>query len=163
MLACYTDGSALGSPGPCGGGFVIVRKGYALLEESIPLGTGDNNLGEMGALLGLLDSLLRLAGGGLIPEDQILIFSDSACCVGFLERGWNRPTDLVMARKTRTALHRLRGLKKVALYWIRGHSQVNWNEVADRLARRGADTAQLRLLPFPGSGAPRRASLRAAV
>ncbi len=117
----------------------------------------------MGALLGLLAALLRLVDGGHITEDQVLIFSDSECCVGFLERGWNRPTDLVTARKTRAALHKLRGHKKVTLYWIRGHSQVHWNEVADRLARRGADIAELQLLPPPGSGAPRRASRRAAV
>ena len=48
MLAGYTDGSALGSPGTCGGGYDIVRKGAALLEGSIPLGIGDNNLGRWG-------------------------------------------------------------------------------------------------------------------
>jgi ribonuclease HI len=142
VVSCYTDGSALGSPGPCGGGFVIVRTSAAFLEESVPLGIGYNNLGEMGALLALLNALLRLHLEGGIPEERIIIFTDSACCVGYLERGWNNPTELSTARRTRTALHKLRALKTVSLFWIRGHSQVHWNEVADKLARVGADMSQ---------------------
>ena len=156
MLAGYTDRSALGSPGPCGGGYVIVRKGAPLLEESIPLGIGDNNLGEMGALLGLLEALLRLHLAGGLHEKRVLVFTDSSCCVGYLERGWACPTDLETARKTRAALHKLKKVKEVNIYWIRGHSQVKWNEVADALAREGADAAK-RLEDGPlGRGAQRR-------
>jgi ribonuclease HI len=159
MLACYTDGSALGSPGPCGGGFVIVRKGNSLRGVSISLGIGDNNLGEMGAILGLLEALLQMQKDGSIPEGRILIFSDSACCVGYLERGWNCPTILETARKTRAALAKLRGMKPVSVYWIRGHSEVRWNEVADELARKGAEAAQ-RLELHPPSSESRNRGLR---
>ena len=78
--------------------------------------------GEMG---GLLDTLLQMHQDGDIPEKRVLIFSDSACCVGYLERGWNRPTELETARGTRAALHSVWKSLQVGVYWIRGHSHVH--------------------------------------
>ena len=62
--------------------------------------------------------------------------------MGYLERGWNRPTKLETARGTKADLHSLRKSLQVGVYWIRGHSHVHWNEVADRLARCAADAAE---------------------
>jgi len=145
VIAAYTDGSALGNPGPCGAGFVITLDGQVIHDKSIPLGMGDNNLGEMGALLGLLEKLLSMIEAGTITQTKILIFSDSAGCVGYLERGWVCPTDTTVGRSTRSALAKLRRTKQVNVYWIRGHSQVLWNDAADVLAKQGARAAQMAL------------------
>ena len=51
----FTDGSALGNPGPCGGGYVCRDKDTDKCSEAIfPLGHGDNNKGEMGGIQGSL-------------------------------------------------------------------------------------------------------------
>ena len=49
-IAGYSDGSALGNPGPTGAGFVVKQGGVTLLSDAIPLGLGDNNVGETAAL-----------------------------------------------------------------------------------------------------------------
>jgi hypothetical protein len=82
---------------------------------------------------------------GDIPEKRVLIFSDSACCVGYLERGWNRPTKLETARGTKADLHSLRKSLQVGVYWIRGHSHVHWNEVSDTARQSRARSATCRL------------------
>jgi hypothetical protein len=82
--ACYTDGSALGNPGPCGGGFVIMVGGAVREQNWIELGEGDNNKGEMAAILALCHRLLVAIEEEEIPDGvSILLFSDSAGCIGY--------------------------------------------------------------------------------
>jgi ribonuclease HI/exonuclease III len=157
-VAGYTDGSALGNPGPCGGGFVIIIGGTVKEEHWIPLGWGDNNKGEMAALLAIFERL----ESNFEKEDwpsgaRCLIFSDSAGCIGFLERGWKSPTEVKLSRDTRAALARLRKKVKVLLYWIRGHVDIPGNELADKQARKGADAAKQ---DIEGNSDQRRAPAR---
>ena len=89
----FTDGSALGNPGPCGGGYVCRDKDTDKCSEAIfPLGHGDNNKGEMGGIQGSLRrTQVGLETGGVKDKDTVYIFSDSALCIGYLDRGWHFP------------------------------------------------------------------------
>ena len=91
-VAGYSDGSALGNPGPCCGGFAVLVGGALIEEQWMQLGHGDNNKGEMAALRGLAQWLLAYFQSGKWPAGaDALIFSDSAGCVGYLQRGWKTP------------------------------------------------------------------------
>ena len=142
-VAGFTDGSALGNPGSCGGGYVIYHKGEVVTEEWIALGMGDNNLGEMAALLAIFQRLILLFEAGDFQKGiRCLVFSDSAGCIGYLDRGCKSPTTKKLSRDTRSALTALRKITKTLLYWIRGHVDIPGNEKADKKAREGANKSK---------------------
>ena len=86
----FTDGSAKPNPGPCGAGIVLRLAGSQRRTHiAIPLGFGDTNKGEMGAFYGLFATMLRLVSEGRVPlGSELIVFSDSAICVGFLLQGF---------------------------------------------------------------------------
>ena len=141
-LAAFTDGSALGNPGPCGGGYTVSLNSLPLFDRDLPFGEGDNNVGEMGALLGLMEDLILKIDNNSLPPGTILIFTDSAGCVGYLERGWAQPTSSDLSRDTRRAWNKLKKLRPSKLFWIRGHSGIPGNNEADRLAKIAANKSK---------------------
>jgi ribonuclease HI len=168
VIVGFADGSAIPNPGPCGAGYTLAIPGRPLLERSESLGMGDNNVGEMGALLGLFRLLLverdmghtpgslPLNGAGaahpLVGPSRLpraIFFSDSALCCGFLSAGWKCPQGIpqLMARETRRLHQRLSGFFRVGLYWIRGHSGIPGNDRADTLAKEGAILSRDRRAP----------------
>ena len=160
-LAGYSDGSALGNPGPTGAGFVVKQGGVTIHSCSISLGQADNNVGETEALGALARFIHTGIVGGSLQGDEAFLFSDSSGVVGYLCRGWGPPTSKVLSRKTRKSVDDLKGVIKVGIYWVRGHAGVPGNDEADVKAKEGAAASALRLAlpPFPGSRS-RRASAR---
>ena len=154
VLCGYSDGSALGSPGPTGGGYTITLDGRTIGSGSFSLGEGDNNLGEMGALLGLIRRITKLVRGMSTRPKAVYLFSDSAGCIGYLEKGWSSPKWVPTSRDARNALFELRKtVKRVVLFWIRGHCGIPGNEAADKAAREGAELAKKEMEEgLPSSG-----------
>jgi ribonuclease HI len=153
-LAAFTDGSALGNPGPCGGGYIVYLNQVNLFDRDIPLGHGDNNLGEMGALHGLMEDLILRLSNNSLPPGTIIIFTDSAGCVGYLDRGWAQPSTTSLSRATRTLWNQLKKLRTSRLFWIRGHSGIAGNDEADRLAKIAANKSKAALEEVPIFGGP---------
>ena len=142
-VIAFTDGSSIPNPGPCGAGLAIRMVGAAdYVETAIPLGYGDNNKGEMGAIKGVGEAMeVALTTGQVEPGSDLLIFSDSALCIGFLDHGWAFAKWRQLWQDTRAIYRRLKGQLKVALYWIRGHKGIPGNEMADGIAKRAAQEA----------------------
>jgi ribonuclease HI len=131
----FTDGGAVGNPGPGGWGAVYVVDGIEVAEASGHDPDTTNNRMELMALI---------EAAKLIPEGTATtVYADSKYAVqtitewapGWERRGWKRKggevknLDLV-----RPALYAFRNRPELKLEWIAAHQGYLWNEYADALA-----------------------------
>ena len=143
-VTIYTDGSALGNPGPGGYG-VVMSAGDFRKELSGGFRHTTNNRMEILAVIKALEALNR--------HCQVTLYSDSRYVVDAISKGWARKWQAKgwMRNKTESALNpdlweRLLGLvaqHDVDFRWVRGHTGVPDNERADRLAVSAAQGADL--------------------
>ena len=150
----YTDGSALGNPGPAGAGAYSFVKGSQnhFYEFIGPLGQGTNNLGELWAIGAALDLLTRLPTPG--RPYFLHVFSDSQFAIDVIQGSscsWEH-ADLIY--NIRAKLYRLiaSGIAKgMLISWVPGNAEVQENEHVDDLAKRGARLSQKkqRLINIP--------------
>lgn len=144
-ISCYTDGSALGNPGPCGSGaFITHPSDHASCVDEVslhvPLGTGSNNLGELWAIGIAFQYLLTLPNH--IISNNIYIFSDSKYAVDILTRKSTYTTytniiDLIFTLLS-TLTTRLSNPNNLHIHWVPGHVDLFGNERADEAAKKGA-------------------------
>ena len=135
-IVVYTDGGALGNPGPGGYGVVIIPPEGDPQELSGGYRRTTNNRMELMACIVALEHL-----DGALP---ILLHSDSRYLVdalnkrwvyGWEKRGWHK-ADGSPAKNPdlwQRLLHRLRMLQ-VTFRWVKGHAGHTWNERCDQLA-----------------------------
>ena len=125
----WTDGSCIGNPGPMGIG-VVMRCGGRTATMSKNLGPGTNNRAEILAVIYALRNLPCP-----IEEAEVTLYTDSALIFGWLAQGWKakRNRELIGEMKVLAAQCRSFEVRKVE-----GHSGVEFNELADELARRAA-------------------------
>ncbi len=162
-VTIYTDGSAIGNPGPGGYG-VVMFTGDSCKELSGGFRHTTNNRMEILAAIKALEALNRPC--------QVTLHSDSRYVVDAIAKGWARKWRAKgwMRNKTESALNpdlweRLLALVEkhdVDFRWVRGHTGVTENERADRLAVSAAQGADL---PpdevYEATGAARKKNARA--
>ena len=143
-LAIFTDGSALGNPGPTGAGMYIQAPlpgpaGSSFkLWISIGLGHGSNNLGEAGALFYAMKVAPIIIEGLGQETPDVLLITDSMLCVGFLSHGWGME-DRLAINMAYAARHKFNTQAPTPrIYWVRGHAKIPGNEEADACAKAGA-------------------------
>ena len=138
-VAAFTDGSALGNPGPTGAGAVIYLQG--LLDNPVCLkkticSNGNNYLGE---IVGIEMALSFLQDEISITGRNIHLFVDcqSAIISGF---GMDVPTykvDIILNIRRLTSLLEDKE-NTLHVHWIPGHKDFEGNEKADNLAKEAA-------------------------
>jgi ribonuclease HI len=103
------------------------------------LGEGDNNLGEIVGLLQILVLLDEAYARGLVAGHlPLLLFTDYLLVVGALDWGWLARDMPPLIRDLRHAYRNRKKLTSVALYWVKGHSQITRNEIVNKTAKTGA-------------------------
>lgn len=140
-ITIYTDGSALGNPGPGGYGVVLLSGPHRKeLSQGFRLTT--NNRMELMAVCVALEAL-RFEGS------EVTIYSDSKYVVDAVTRGWlfgwvrkdfagKKNPDLWRRFLEVYRRHRVR------FVWVKGHAETVENNRCDRLAVAAAnDTAHL--------------------
>lgn len=139
-VTIYTDGSALGNPGPGGYG-VVLMSGVHRKELSQGYTLTTNNRMELLAVIKGLEALKK-------EGCEVTIYSDSKYVVDAVEKGWlwnwvrtgfkdKKNSDLW---RSFIPLFRAHNVKFV---WIKGHNDNKENERCDRLAVAAASSKEL--------------------
>ena len=139
-VTIYTDGACSGNPGPGGWGTILMYEGN---KKEISGGNPDttNNVMEITAVLEALKLLKE--------ECEVEVYSDSAYVVNAFEKGWiynwvknNWKTagkEPVKNQEIWQQLYDLTKIHKVKFNKVKGHSDNQYNNRCDELARNAID------------------------
>jgi ribonuclease HI len=139
----YTDGSALGNPGPGGYGIILewVGKNYVKEFSQGYLYTTNNRM----ELLAVIEGLEQIR----IERADVVVFSDSKYVVDAVEKKWVFGWEKKQFKDKKNADLWKRFLKayklhQVAFRWIKGHNDHPQNERCDALAVAAAKSKSLK-------------------
>ena len=149
-ITAAADGSSLGNPGPAGWAWYVDEDTWD--AGGWPQGT--NNLGELTAILRLLEATAE-SGEELhiLADSQYAINVVSKWRLGWKKRGWTKADkkpikNLELIQEIDRAMEG----RRVTFEWVKGHAGHHMNERADDLARACAEAYQVGRTPEPGPG-----------
>ncbi len=140
QITIYTDGSALGNPGPGGFGVVLMARGHRKeLSEGYRLTT--NNRMELLAVIKGLEAL-KITGG------DVTIYSDSRYVVDAVTKGWIWNWQRIRFKNKKNPdlwqrFLKVYSLHQVKFIWVKGHAEIPENERCDYLATTAAKGKEL--------------------
>ncbi len=146
----FTDGSALGNPGPCGSGVVLYKNGMnsAPVSTSIPVANpGTSYLGELAGIESALKTAVNLADTPSTNITEINIMVDCTSAILSTCKSPEEDSDhstAIEAIRQHTYILSMHNIV-TKIQWIPGHVDLLMNEIADTAAKIGAE--QSKLLP----------------
>lgn len=151
-ITAAADGSSLGNPGPAGWAWYVDEDTWD--AGGWPQGT--NNLGELTAILRLLEATAETGEElHILADSQYAINVVSKWRLGWKKRGWTKADkkpikNLELIQEIDRAMEG----RRVTFEWVKGHAGHHMNERADDLARACAEAYQAgrTLEPGPGFG-----------
>jgi ribonuclease HI len=134
----FTDGSAIGNPGPGGWGAVVIEgKKRREMCGACPW----TDISEM-ELLAAVESLRSIPTGSrieLYSDSELLIHGMRGFVVRWESQGWrNRRGVALQHRELWLQLIELNLVLEIRWKWLRGHNGHRWQSRADALAYRAA-------------------------
>ncbi|VDI25046.1 Hypothetical predicted protein [Mytilus galloprovincialis] len=140
----FTDGSCLGSPGPVGAGAVIFPSNN---QPQIEISKAVSKKGSI--LLGELIAIKLVVDHFLISENtdktqtQLHFFSDSQTSIGILTLNWKSENYIKVIREIKKNMKvlKMNGIP-LNFEWTPGHADIQGNDIADSLAKKGAKEAE---------------------
>jgi ribonuclease HI len=149
-IVIYSDGSALGNPGPAGAGAFITYQqpgadpiSYHLLH---PLGHSTNNAGELWgigmALTCVIDDQILRTAARLCP---VYILTDSLWTTSTLDKGFSLNHNLnAITCSILSLIDRIEkfSVRRPRRYWVPGHVDLADNVTADALALQGSELSK---------------------
>ena len=160
-ITAAADGSSLGNPGPAGWAWYVDEDTWD--AGGWPQGT--NNLGELTAILRLLEATAETGEElHILADSQYAINVVSKWRLGWKKRGWTKADkkpikNLELIQEIDRAMEG----RRVTFEWVKGHAGHRMNERADDLARACAEAYQAGRTPEPGPGFGGAASAPASV
>ena len=157
-ITAAADGSSLGNPGPAGWAWYVDEDTWD--AGGWPQGT--NNLGELTAILRLLEATAETGEElHILADSQYAINVVSKWRLGWKKRGWTKADkkpikNLELIQEIDRAMEG----RRVTFEWVKGHAGHRMNERADDLARACAEAYRRDARPSraPGLGAAVRAT-----
>ena len=149
-ITAAADGSSLGNPGPAGWAWYVDEDTWD--AGGWPKGT--NNLGELTAILRLLEATAQTGEElHILADSQYAINVVSKWRLGWKKRGWTKADkkpikNLELIQEIDRAMEG----RRVTFEWVKGHAGHRMNERADALARGCAEAYQAGRTPEPGPG-----------
>jgi ribonuclease HI len=132
-VMCFTDGSCLGNPGPCGAGVFIQFPDGKEIRRAFDLGHGTNNIGELTAI----GMVLAIFINDKEPK-TLEIISDSTYSIGMINYDWKVKANKELINSIKTNLAIVRKTHVVSFIKVEAHCGIYGNEIADQLAVQGA-------------------------
>lgn len=149
-ITAAADGSSLGNPGPAGWAWYVDEDTWD--AGGWPQGT--NNLGELTAILRLLEATAETGEElHILADSQYAINVVSKWRLGWKKRGWTKADKkpIKNLELIQEIDHAMEG-RRVTFEWVKGHAGHRMNERADDLARACAEAYQAGRTPEPGPG-----------
>ena len=149
-ITAAADGSSLGNPGPAGWAWYVDEDTWD--AGGWPRGT--NNLGELTAILRLLEATAETGEElHILADSQYAINVVSKWRLGWKKRGWTKADkkpikNLELIQEIDRAMEG----RRITFEWVKGHAGHRMNERADDLARACAEAYQAGRTPEPGPG-----------
>ena len=149
-IIAAADGSALGNPGPAGWAWYIDDSNWR--SGGWPHGT--NNMGELQAVLDLLESTQELGEPlRVLCDSQYVINSITKWMKGWKKKGWKKSDGKpVLNVELMKALDAAMQGRDVTFEWVKGHAGHELNEAADARANAAAKAFQAGRAPEEGPG-----------
>ena len=149
-ITAAADGSSLGNPGPAGWAWYVDEDTWD--AGGWPQGT--NNLGELTAILRLLEATAETGEElHILADSQYAINVVSKWRLGWKKRGWTKADKKPIKNlKLIQEIDRAMEGRRVTFEWVKGHAGHRMNERADDLARACAEAYQAGRTPEPGPG-----------
>ena len=139
----FTNGSALGNPGPTGVGAVVYLKGYnsspLLLKKGVsPL--SNNYTGELVGILIALKFMVSLDDQIQLKDRKIHFFTDCqpAIIAAFNSSIPSGKVDIILQIKECVTKLSDRG-NIILVHWVPGHRDIEGNELAEQQAKEAAN------------------------
>ena len=138
-VTIYTDGACSGNPGP--GGWAAILK-YGPHEKELSGGEAEttNNRMELSGVIASLGALTERCSVTLYTDSQYIERAINEHWLdGWKKRGWRRREGPVKNLELWQELDRLLGEHSVAVRWVKGHAENEYNNRCDALAVRRRD------------------------
>ncbi len=144
QIVMYTDGGALGNPGPGGYGAVIIENGKTKELSKGYRNTTNNRMELMAVIAGL---------SAIKKSSSIVLHSDSKYVVNGITKGWAKKWKANDWKKSDKSpalntdlwdqLLKLCDKHDVEFRWVKGHAGIAGNERCDELAVKAASGSRL--------------------
>lgn len=138
-VTIYTDGACSGNPGP--GGWAAILK-YGPHEKELSGGEAEttNNRMELSGVIAALGALTERCSVTLYTDSQYIERAINEHWLdSWKKRGWRRKDGPVKNLELWQELDRLLGEHSVAVRWVKGHAENEYNNRCDALAVRRRD------------------------
>lgn len=138
-VTIYTDGACSGNPGPGGWAAILI---YGKHEKELSGGEAEttNNRMELSGVIAALGALTERCSVTLYTDSQYIERAINEHWLdSWKKRGWRRREGPVKNLELWQELDRLLGEHSVAVRWVKGHAENEYNNRCDALAVRRRD------------------------
>ena len=138
-VTIYTDGACSGNPGPGGWAAILI---YGKHEKELSGGEAEttNNRMELSGAIAALGALTERCSVTLYTDSQYIERAVNEHWLdSWKKRGWRRKEGPVKNLELWQELDRLLGEHSVAVRWVKGHAENEYNNRCDALAVRRRD------------------------
>ena len=135
----FTDGSALGNPGPTGAGAVAYIDGYKSSPILLKKGVSPISNNYTGELVGIQIGLEFLSELDSIQNRHIHILTDCQPAIKTAFRNQLPKNKIDIFFDIKSSFGKIHERKnKIEVHWVPGHKEIEGNELADEQAKKAA-------------------------